>query len=75
MGVHKVSILNRESILVGSNLTLEICQELKLMNKSAYVIVTDDNVAELHLQEFKQVTLLIGTPARIGQHKAIGVCY
>lgn len=53
--MHKVSILNQESILVGSNLTLQICRELLELNKSAYVIVTDENVSALHLAQLKNV--------------------
>jgi pentafunctional AROM polypeptide len=48
--MHRVSILNRESIIVGARLTEFIAQEtIKVLKCSAYVFVSDENVAPLHL--------------------------
>lgn len=48
--MQKVNILGVESIAVGSNLTEYIAQEtVKARPCSAYVFISDKNVAPLHL--------------------------
>lgn len=47
--MNRVSILNKDSILVGSHLTSIIALEIADITASAYVIVTDKNVGPLHL--------------------------
>jgi pentafunctional AROM polypeptide len=48
--MHRVSILNKDSIIVGANLTDFIAEEtIKALPCSAYVFVSDENVAPLHL--------------------------
>lgn len=52
--VHKVSILGKESIHCGFHLVPYIVQTiLETLPSSAYVLVTDTNVAKLHLTAFE----------------------
>ena len=51
----KLSILGQESIFVGSNYTQDLAQDLiKSIPASAYVVVSDHNVAPLHLDALTQ---------------------
>lgn len=48
--MHRVSVLGEPSIIVSSHLTETIAEEtLAAVNCSAYVIVTDSTVKQLHL--------------------------
>ncbi|KAI8899320.1 EPSP synthase-domain-containing protein [Globomyces pollinis-pini] len=66
--MHRVSILNTESIFVGSGLTSLIAKEtIKKVPCSAYVFVSDENVAPLHLLNLKSAFLneLENNPVKI----------
>lgn len=59
--IHKVKILHQETITVGSNLTETIAKHVTTeIPVSAYVFVTDENVAPLHLNnlmdQFSKIT-------------------
>ena len=52
--VHKVSILGKESIHCGFHLVPYIAETvIKTLSSSTYVLITDTNVAKLHLSSFE----------------------
>ena len=71
--VTKVSILRKESIHCGFHLVPYIASTvIKTLSASAYVLVTDTNIAALHLKsfeaEFRQVLVELGSKARFITH-------